>query len=120
MTFKFVTSLSFISLILGTLVLKIECTESDLVLGVDRYYRPFISTYMNTKMSVCLFVCSRFSRPFRNRLAYHWHKVSFRWDSESEWESEWDSRSESGSQTGSQSGSDSGSGCESESEEESE
>ena len=25
-----------------------------------------ISTYINTKMFVCLFVCSRFSRPFRS------------------------------------------------------
>ena len=33
-------------------------------------YNPvqYISTYINTKMSVCLFVCYRFSRPFRNRL----------------------------------------------------
>ena len=30
---------------------------------------PFvISTYINTKISVCLFVCSRFSRPFRNQI----------------------------------------------------
>ena len=69
------------------------------------------STYINTKMFVWLSVCSRFSRQFRNRLGYPWHKVSFRWDSESEW----DSGSESGSQRGSQSGS--GSGCELESEE---
>ena len=68
----------------------------------------------------CLSVCSRFSRPFQNPLGYPWHKVSFRWDSKSEWESDWDSGSESVSQTGSQSGSESGSGCELESEKESE
>ena len=70
------------------------------------------SIYMNTKMFVCLSVCSRFSRPFRNQLGYPWHKVSFRWDSESES----DSGSESGSQTGSQSGSESGCELEEESE----
>ena len=84
------------------------------ILELDFTYYLYLYKYKNICLFVCLFVCSRFSRPFRNRLGYPWHKVSFRWDSESEW----DSGSESGSQTGSQSGSESG--CELESEEESE
>ena len=73
-----------------------------------------------TDLNPTMELASSFSRPFRNPLGYPWHKVSFRWDSKSEWESDWDSGSESGSQTGSQSGSESGSGCELESEKESE
>ena len=34
------------------------------------FFLSIIFTYINMKMSVCLSVCSRFSRPFRNRLGY--------------------------------------------------
>ena len=75
----------------------------------------YLYKYENVCLSVCLLTFfSAISKP----LGYPWHKVSFRWDSKSEWESDWDSGSGSGSQTGSQSGSESG--CELESEEESE
>ena len=76
------------------------------------YYLLSLLIKIRKCLFVVLFVCSRFSWPFRNRLGYPWHKVSFRWDSESEWDSEL----ESGSQTGSQSGSESGCELEEESE----
>ena len=41
--------------------------------GFLHRHLPYISTYINTKMfvCVCVFVFSRFSRPFRNRLGNH-------------------------------------------------
>ena len=43
-----------------------EKIDGTVVIGMH-----YISTYINTKMSVCVSVCLRFSRPFGIRLGYH-------------------------------------------------